>query len=255
MAGTPDLFVICKKCGSEVSPYITECPYCGTRLRKRAPKIDRREGEARPKVHRRTPRPSLTPLRHGEIPGIRADASRKPIVTMVLVLLSLFGFLALTVVDRVDLLLVSLHSDLWHLAATAFVYANLWYELPVVLALGIFGWRLELRHGPLLVIALFLAGGFGANALAVLAGDSLVLPGAPGAALAMIAAWALPDVLRARRGIDHEADLLGSLVIAVVILVAPFGVPEASILAGPIGLGIGLLTGLVLLRTDAAGIR
>jgi len=35
----PDLFVVCKKCGSEVSPYITECPYCGNRLRKRAPKI------------------------------------------------------------------------------------------------------------------------------------------------------------------------------------------------------------------------
>ena len=39
--GGPDLFVICKNCGSEVSPYITECPYCGNRLRKRAPKLDR----------------------------------------------------------------------------------------------------------------------------------------------------------------------------------------------------------------------
>ncbi len=39
--GGPDLFVICKNCQSEVSPYITECPYCGSRLRKRAPKLDR----------------------------------------------------------------------------------------------------------------------------------------------------------------------------------------------------------------------
>ena len=38
---SPDLFVVCKNCQAEVSPYITECPYCGTRLRKRAPKIDR----------------------------------------------------------------------------------------------------------------------------------------------------------------------------------------------------------------------
>ena len=37
----PDLFVVCKSCGSEVVPYITECPYCGTRLRKRAPKLER----------------------------------------------------------------------------------------------------------------------------------------------------------------------------------------------------------------------
>ena len=37
----PDLFVVCKNCGSEVSPYVTECPYCGQRVRKRAPKLDR----------------------------------------------------------------------------------------------------------------------------------------------------------------------------------------------------------------------
>src|SRR5437867_7623899 len=38
-----DLNVICKNCGSEVSPYITECPYCGQRLRKRAPKLSRQD--------------------------------------------------------------------------------------------------------------------------------------------------------------------------------------------------------------------
>ena len=41
MASGPDLFVVCKSCGREVSPYITECPYCGNRLRKRAPKLER----------------------------------------------------------------------------------------------------------------------------------------------------------------------------------------------------------------------
>src|SRR6476646_4394072 len=46
-----ELSVICKNCGSEVSPYVTECPYCGARLRKRAPKLERRGDalEARPK--------------------------------------------------------------------------------------------------------------------------------------------------------------------------------------------------------------
>ncbi len=47
-----ELSVICKNCGSEVSPYVTECPYCGARLRKRAPKLERRGdgagGEAPP---------------------------------------------------------------------------------------------------------------------------------------------------------------------------------------------------------------
>ena len=30
MASSPELFVVCKNCNSQVSPYITECPYCGT---------------------------------------------------------------------------------------------------------------------------------------------------------------------------------------------------------------------------------
>ena len=41
MSSRADLFVVCKQCGSEVSPYITECPYCGHRLRRRAPKLPR----------------------------------------------------------------------------------------------------------------------------------------------------------------------------------------------------------------------
>ncbi len=50
-----ELSVICKNCGSEVSPYVTECPYCGARLRKRAPKLERRGDalEARPRRRRR----------------------------------------------------------------------------------------------------------------------------------------------------------------------------------------------------------
>src|SRR3954447_13960475 len=82
MASGPDLFVVCKSCGSEVSPYVTECPYCGTRLRKRAPKIDRGKPPKPPRAARSRPR--LAPLRRGEIPGIRPD--RRPYATIALVL-------------------------------------------------------------------------------------------------------------------------------------------------------------------------
>src|SRR5919201_7028717 len=72
MSSGPDLFVVCKSCGSEVSPYITECPYCGTRLRKRAPKLERGGVPKSPRGggKRRTQLPRLRP---GEIPGIRAE--------------------------------------------------------------------------------------------------------------------------------------------------------------------------------------
>ena len=67
----PDLFVVCKNCGSEVSPYVTECPYCGQRVRKRAPKIDRSGGEPQPK--RRARARKLPRLRADEIAGIAPD--------------------------------------------------------------------------------------------------------------------------------------------------------------------------------------
>jgi ribosomal protein L40E len=75
--GGPDLFVICKNCGAEVSPYITECPYCGNRLRKRAPKLDRDQRPTQPKQRRQAP-PLLSRLKPGEIPGIRGDRCGAP---------------------------------------------------------------------------------------------------------------------------------------------------------------------------------
>ena len=70
-----DLFVVCKNpdCGAEVSPYVTECPYCGTRLQKRAPKLDKALQAAR-RGHGACRRRRSGACGPGEIPGIRADA-------------------------------------------------------------------------------------------------------------------------------------------------------------------------------------
>ena len=65
-----------------MSPYVTECPYCGTRLQKRAPKLDK--GLQPTRRSRRVPAPSLGRLRPGEIPGIRADS--RPYATGAIIL-------------------------------------------------------------------------------------------------------------------------------------------------------------------------
>ena len=88
--GGQDLFVVCKSCGSEVSPYITECPYCGNRLRKRAPKLDR-EGRLAERRRRRPLGGSLPRLQRGEIPGIRPEL--RPYATIALVAAGLVGCL------------------------------------------------------------------------------------------------------------------------------------------------------------------
>jgi membrane associated rhomboid family serine protease len=118
----------------------------------------------------------------------------------------------------------------------------------VLLAIGIFGWRLELRHGPILVVALFLACGVGGNAIAAAAGQDVLILGAPGAALGMLAAWAVPDVLRARNDVEHDGDLLGTAVIGVTVAVMPAVVLSASAIATFSGLVIGALAGLMLVR-------
>jgi membrane associated rhomboid family serine protease len=251
MSGGPDLFVICKNCSSEVSPYITECPYCGTRLRKRAPKIEREQGEPKPPRVRRTPKPRLGRLRAGEIPGVRGDETRRPVVTIALVVLSLFGFMSLAFVARADVALYVLDGDPWRYLTAAFVYPNGWYQFAALLAIGLFGWRLELRHGPVLVVFLFLLCGVGGLAAATAAEEQLFVLGANGAALGLLAAWAVPILLARRRGQDDDgADLLGAGVIFLVNALMPLAVPTASGLAGAAGLAVGVLAGLLLARVN-----
>jgi len=237
----PELFVVCPSCGSEVSPYVTECPYCGTRVRKRAPKLDR--GAPIPPK-----KPRLPPLRPGEIPGIGARPLGKPYATILIVALSLLGLLI------VDLVIEPLWTPGQYgaLVYSPFLYDNAWYQLAVVLPIGVFGWLLEARHGPVLVVGLFLLFGAGGSALALAVGESGGVFGAPGVALAMIAVWAVPDLLRARRGQPYDGDLLGAAVMAVAVALMPLVVSYASIVASWAGLLGGLGIGLLLSRSAVA---
>ena len=245
MAGQPDLFVVCKSCGSEVSPYITECPYCGNRLRKRAPKLDK-GGVPRAPKQRRRPTPALSRLRPGEIPGIRHDG--RPYATLALVV----GSVLFTILIRaaiVDISVIDIGVDTWyHRAAALFFYGQTAYEVPVLAATFVFGWLLERRHGPwapLLVFALGCAAGT-ALALVVKSGDAFF--GANSGALALLAAWAVRDLVAARRGQEIESDLLGVAAVAVLLLALPAALYEPSALAGIGGALSGLLAGHALAR-------
>ena len=255
--GGPDLFVICKSCGAEVSPYITECPYCGNRLRKRAPKLDRDQrptepdGKRRP---RRQPKPLLSRLRPGEIPGIRAD--RHPYATIGLLLAGLVG----CVLWRTSLggaasnliVIGKPGGQWWKLFTAPFVYDNTGYAFVSLGAIAIYGCLLERRHGPLVPIALFVLGGVGGIAATAAVQSFPVVLGAGGAALAMICAWAVPDVIEFARTGDAEGDLIGTLVIAIVVALMPLADPSASWIADVVGVAAGCLIGLPLARAAAA---
>ena len=261
MASGPDLFVVCKSCGSEVSPYITECPYCGTRLRKRAPKLDR---GGTPKPPRRS-RPRLAPLRAGEIPGIRPD--RRPYVTIALVVASvvitLIGLVGINLVaeDQIGGLGLAtlsawgqltlggpLDGEWWRVVTTQFVYDSTGYEIAALAAIMLFGSLLERRHGWWAPLLLFVVGGGAGMALVVALDEPAIAIGGNAAALAMLAAWAMRDILGRRAGREDDSDLLGVLAIAALLVCLPIAVEGANSLAGLGGGVAGIVMGLGLAR-------
>jgi membrane associated rhomboid family serine protease len=253
MAQMPDLNVVCKNCGNEVSPYITECPYCGTRLRKRAPKIERDGTVSEPRRARKRHVPRLPRLRAGEIPGISPDITRRPYATAVFVVLSLFGYLLLIPVDTLDVAVDGpIDGEWWRVATSPFLYANIWYELAAVTAIAVFGWLVERRHGPLAVVVLFVVCGMGGIALTAAVDSTPFAIGGNGAALGLLCAWVVPDLVARTRGDDYDSDLLGVAIFAAVLLLMPLATTEASAIAGFAGGAIGMLAGLVLARARIA---
>jgi membrane associated rhomboid family serine protease len=258
MSSGADLFVVCKNCGSEVSPYITECPYCGHRLRRRAPKIPRAGDSERASrkglLGRLGPRAGAPPSaqrapRRTPRPALAATIAERPYATIALVAAScvIWVLLRASLVSAGRLLVIGpLHGDWWKLFSSQFAYLNGWYAFFTLLVVAIFGWLLERRFGAVVVLALFLGAGV-AGALVALAVYPLpIVLGANAGALALLGAWAAADLRDARAHRYYDGDLLGAGALAALILAIPFVRPEASWLAGVTGGAIGLLVGFAL---------
>jgi membrane associated rhomboid family serine protease len=250
-SGAPDLFVVCKSCGAEVSAYVTECNYCGARLRKRAPKLDRegRPQELKAKRRRRPPTPTLGRLKPGEMPGVRAEG--RPVVTIAIVLVSLVALL-LVRAGAIDLsqyaVIGPVSDEPWRLLTSPFLYSNTGDAFVCLAGVGLFGGLLERRHGHVAVLALFFLCGSGGMLVASAIESMPVALGANGAALGLLVAWAVPAVQELRAGEEPEADLIGAAVFAAVLLVVPGVIYESDWIVGIAGALIGLGAGLPLAR-------
>ncbi|HLL92361.1 MAG TPA: rhomboid family intramembrane serine protease [Solirubrobacteraceae bacterium] len=266
MTSGADLFVVCKQCGSEVSPYITECPYCGHRLRRRAPKLPRAHVPARASRGRRLRLASA--LRMPQVRSRRATgggpswgagrwAASRPYATIALVAAGAGAWIASHAEPLIYLhmaIIGPLGGEWWKLLTSELAYASGPYAFVALVAIGIFGWLIERRHGPAVLVALF----FGAGATGALAASALysepIVGGGNGAALALLAAWVAPDLKAARSDWNYEGDLLGAGAIAALLLAIPFALQssEASWLAGVTGGALGLLVGLGLSQVGVA---
>jgi membrane associated rhomboid family serine protease len=239
-----ELSVICKNCGSEVSPYVTECPYCGARLRKRAPKLERR-GDA---LEARRPR-----RRRRLVPRLgRANFSvslERPYATVgvilasaVMILIQKVGGASLGTYGGV---VVPIADAWWRYLTAPFAYADVGYLFVVAVALAIFSTGVERRLGSLPTFVLLIAcGSLGALVAAAVAPDGTVIGGGNGLALGSVAAWFALRRAEAHSAIDQEYDAIGVAVAAVVLIALPLFAPTADFVAGLVGGAVGGLAGV-----------
>jgi len=242
-----ELSVICKNCGSEVSPYVTECPYCGARLRKRAPKLERRgdglEAKPRPGPASRLFRVKLRS---------RALASHRPYATLAAIL----GSAVLLLVEKagaasivgLGALVVPLHEEWWRLLTAPFVYADVGYLFVVAIGLAIFGGGVERRLGSAPTAFLLLACGslgmLAASGVADARGEIGVIAGGNGIALGALAAWFALRRAEAHGAVDQDYDSIGVAVAAAVLFALPIFESTADVFAGLVGGAVGGLAGL-----------
>jgi membrane associated rhomboid family serine protease len=242
-----ELSVICKNCGSEVSPYVTECPYCGTRLRKRAPKLERRGDGLEAQ------RPRRNRLRRRGRKRRDFAAVERPYVTLAVIL----GSAALLLIQKVSGdplstfggVIVPVDGEWWRYLTAPFAYVDVGYLFVVALGLAIFATGVERRLGALPTAVLLLACGSLGMLVAVGVAsaqghDFAVIAGGNGMALGAVAAWFAIRRAEAHGAIDEEYDMVGVVVAAAVLLALPLFAPTADFFACLVGGAVGGLAGL-----------
>jgi membrane associated rhomboid family serine protease len=240
-----ELRVICKNCGSEVSPYVTECPYCGARLRKRAPKLERRGDALEAKPPRRSARRF--------IPAALRGGADRPYATLAVIL----GSAGLILVQKATAygvssfggLIVPFREEWWRYLTAPFAYVDVGYLFVIAIALAIFGIGLEKRLGSaataLLMVACGSLGMVAAAGIVSAQNGVEVMAGGNGLALGVLAAWFAMRRSEAKHAIDQEYDRIGVAVVAVVLLALPIFESTANPYAGIVGGLVGGLAGLL----------
>ncbi|MDX6580944.1 MAG: hypothetical protein QOI10_128 [Solirubrobacterales bacterium] len=252
----PELSVVCKSCGSEVSPYVTECPYCGNRLRKRAPKLERVGDEVRVREGRGERRRRKAAERRGRLAdraAVTEDLARRPVATVA----ALAVPSALLIVERASNLSIydlgaiagPVGDHWWRYFAAPFVYDNIGYLFACGLAIAIFLPAIERRVGLIASILLVL----GCGALGMLAADGLestfgdgifAAAGGNGIALGVVCAWLVIRDAERRADPTEEYDQVAVAVVLAVLLLLPVVDDWASVWAGLGGAFVGAACGL-----------
>lgn len=250
--------MVCRNCGSEVSAYVTECPYCGHRLRKRAPKLERHGDELAPRESR-----AMKRRRRAAERSAGFDLDRRPILTAALLAIPA----VLIVVQRaaglemgeVGAVLGDPGSQWWRYLTASFAYEDIGYLFAAGLAIAIVCRPLEARIGTAPTAVLAIVGGALGIGAAVLAaslglGDPVIAAGGSAIALCLTAALAAIQRSEAEGALDGTWDAIGIVVIAIVLLALPVVETWANPAAGIAGGLTGLIAGSLVSRSRSASL-
>lgn len=254
----PGLHVVCNHCGSEVSPYVTECPYCGNRLRKRAPdlkkiKKDEAKRERRAAKERNRLRARFEGGGSASSAGWYDAPSDRPVATIALLVIAITAsVLAASGVGEVSswmnrrlILAGSLDAAPWTLVSAPFLQSWFGYGFVCLGVFALFGTGIERRYGAVALVTVWLVcGALGVLAEALIAAAPLSF-GAYAAATGAFLAWTMVIVTREDLR-DHDA--LGIGAIAFVLCALPLATSAASVWSLIGGIVGGLLCGAVLTR-------
>jgi membrane associated rhomboid family serine protease len=228
---------------------VTECPYCGTRLRKRAPKLELRGDEITPRESRRVRR-RLAWARRGERIGERPYAVIAAILIPALLLIVRVASPSLNAYD-LGAIVGPVQNDWWRYLAAPFVYPDVGYLFVASVGIAIFGIAVEQRLGLISTVVLILAcGGLGMLAADGIetafasSNDVLLASGGNGVALGLLSAWGVMRAAEVRAHPDEDVELIGAAVAAAVLILLPLVDDYANVFAGLAGALVGAGCGL-----------
>ena len=229
---------------------MTECPYCGTRLRKRAPKLELRGDELTPRESRRARRRTARARRAERL-------AERPYAVIAAILIPAVLLLVRVAVPAYDshslgAIVGPVQNEWWRYIAAPFIYPDIGYLFVASVGIAIFGIAVEERLGLIATVVLILACG----ALGMLAADGietafashndvLLAAGGNGIALGLLAAWAVMRAAEVRAHPGEDVELIGAAVAAAVLILLPLVDDYANVFAGLAGALVGAGCGLV----------
>ena len=234
---------------------MTECPYCGTRLRKRAPKLERVGDELSVQEDRKDKRRRKASERRNRLAERRVgveDLAQRQLSSIIVLAASAI----LVIVERASNLSVyelgaiagPVGDEWWRYFTASYIYDDIGYLFACGIAIAIFLPAIERRVGTvgalLLVLGTGSLGMLAADGLDSALGDGLpVAAGGNAIALGALAAWLVMREAECRADPTEEYDRIAVAVAAAVLLALPlvedFANPWAGIVGGLVGAACG----------------